>query len=50
MSYINRAIEPLLIKKYQSYKSVAVAGTIICTGEYKLKLRENLYSLPIEYI
>ena len=26
MSYINRAIEPLLIKKYQSYKSVAVTG------------------------
>ena len=25
-------------------------GAIICTGEYKLKLRENLYSLPIEYI
>ena len=25
-------------------------GVIICTGEYKLKLRENLYSLPIEYI
>ena len=26
MSYINRAIEPLLIKKYQAYKSVAVTG------------------------
>ena len=26
MSYINRAIEPLLIKKYQSYKSIAVTG------------------------
>lgn len=25
-------------------------GAIICTGEYKLKLRDNLYSLPIEYI
>lgn len=25
-------------------------GAIICTGEYKLKLRENLYSLPVEYI
>ena len=25
-------------------------GAIICTGEYKLKLRENLFSLPIEYI
>ena len=26
MSYINRAIEPLLVKRYQSYKSVAVTG------------------------
>lgn len=26
MSYINRAIEPLFIKKYNSYKSVAVTG------------------------
>ena len=26
MAYINRAIEPLLIKKYQTYKSVAVTG------------------------
>lgn len=26
MSYINRAIEPLLIKKYQSYEGVAVTG------------------------
>lgn len=25
-------------------------GAIICLGEYKLKLRDNLYSLPIEYI
>ena len=25
-------------------------GAVICTGEYKLKLRDNLYSLPIEYI
>ena len=26
MSYINRAVEALLIKKYQTYKSVAVTG------------------------
>ena len=26
MAYINRAIEPLLIKKYRTYKSVAVTG------------------------
>ena len=26
------------------------SGAIICTGQYKLKLRDNLYSLPIEYI
>ena len=25
-------------------------GAIICTGKYKLKLRDNLYSLPIEYL
>ena len=25
-------------------------GVIICRSEYKLKLRENLYALPIEYI
>ena len=25
-------------------------GVIICRGEYKLKLRDNLYALPIEYI
>lgn len=25
-------------------------GAIICRGEYKLKLRDNLYALPIEYI
>ncbi len=25
-------------------------GAIICRGEYKLKLRDNLYLLPIEYI
>ena len=25
-------------------------GAIICLGEYKLKLRDNLYSLPIDYI
>ena len=25
-------------------------GAIICTGKYKLKLRDNLYSLPVEYI
>lgn len=25
-------------------------GAIICTSEYKLKLRENLYALPIEYL
>lgn len=25
-------------------------GAIICTGEYKLKLRDNLYSLPVEYL
>lgn len=25
-------------------------GAIICMSEYKLKLRDNLYSLPIEYI
>lgn len=25
-------------------------GAIICLGEYKLKLRENLYLLPIDYI
>ncbi len=25
-------------------------GAIICLGKYKLKLRDNLYSLPIEYI
>lgn len=25
-------------------------GAIICTGEYKLKLRDNLYSLPIDYL
>ena len=25
-------------------------GTIICRGNYKLKLRDNLYVLPIEYI
>ena len=26
MSYINRAVEALLIKKYKSYKSIAVTG------------------------
>lgn len=25
-------------------------GAIICLGKYKLKLRDNLYSLPIDYI
>ena len=25
-------------------------GVIICTSEYKIKLRDNLYALPIEYI
>ena len=25
-------------------------GAIICLGEYKLKLRDNLYSLPVDYI
>ena len=25
-------------------------GAIICRGDYKLKLRDNLYALPIEYI
>ena len=25
-------------------------GVIICRGDYKLKLRDNLYALPIEYI
>lgn len=25
-------------------------GAIICTSQYKLKLRENLYCLPIDYI
>lgn len=25
-------------------------GVIICSGKYKLKLRDNLYSLPIEYL
>ena len=25
-------------------------GAIVCMGKYKLKLRDNLYSLPIEYI
>ena len=25
-------------------------GVIICTSDYKLKLRENLYALPIEYL
>ncbi len=25
-------------------------GAIICTSEYKIKLRDNLYALPIEYI
>ncbi len=25
-------------------------GVIICRGEYKLKLKDNLYALPIEYI
>ena len=26
------------------------SGAIICTGEYKLKLRDNLYLIPIDYI
>ena len=25
-------------------------GAIICRGDYKLKLRDNLYALPVEYI
>ena len=25
-------------------------GAIVCTAKYKLKLRDNLYSLPIEYL
>lgn len=25
-------------------------GVIICRGDYKLKFRDNLYALPIEYI
>lgn len=25
-------------------------GAIICTGDYKIKLRDNLYALPVEYI
>lgn len=25
-------------------------GAIICRSDYKLKLRDNLYALPIEYI
>ena len=59
------SLYPIEIKKNSAVKSDMAAafpvldkaiekrrgpGTIICTSDYKLKLRENLLALPIEYI
>lgn len=61
----NDVLYPIEIKKNSAVKSDMAAafpvldkaiekrrgpGTIICTSDYKLKLRENLLALPIEYI
>lgn len=61
----NDVLYPIEIKKNSTVKSDMAAafpvldkaiekrrgpGTIICTSDYKLKLRENLLALPIEYI
>lgn len=61
----NDVLYPIEIKKNSTVKSDMAAafpvldkaiekrrgpGTIICTSDYKLKLRENLLVLPIEYI
>ena len=61
----NNVLYPVEIKKNSNVKADMAAafpvldkdsdkrrgtGGIICTSEYKLKLRENLYALPIEYL
>ena len=61
----NGVLYPIEIKKTNNPKSEMASafdvldkdinkkrgiGAIICRGDYKLKLRDNLYALPIEYI
>ena len=38
---------PVLDKDLEKHRGT---GAIICTSEYKLKLRDNLLALPVEYI
>ena len=44
---LSTAINDVLDKDISKKRGI---GAIICRGDYKLKLRDNLYALPIEYI
>ena len=61
----NGVLYPIEIKKNSNPKAIDAdaftlldkdidkkrgTGAIICTGKYKIKLRDNLYSLPLSYI